>query len=70
MVEMGIALDVVGAVIGHAAGDKDTRILRRHYVHTDLLQRKTDALERWDHRLNSIVMGEQAAKVLPLPRRA
>jgi integrase len=68
MVEMGIALDVVAAVIGHTAGDKDTRILRRHYVHTDLLELKADALQRWDHRLKTIVTGEEAAKVVRLPR--
>ena len=72
MVEMGIALDVVAAVIGHELelGGRDTRILRRHYVHTDLLERKADALERWDHRLKGIVLGEEAAKVVQLPRRA
>ncbi len=44
MVEMGIALDVVAAVIGHESGGKDTRLLLRHYVHTDLLERKAHAL--------------------------
>lgn len=68
MVEMGIALDVVAAVIGHTAGDKDTHILRRHYVHTDLLELKADALQRWDQRLKAIVTGEEAAKVVRLPR--
>jgi integrase len=68
MVEMWIALDVVAAVIGHTAGDKDTRILRRHYVHTDLLELKADALQRWDQRLKAIVTGEEAAKVVRLPR--
>jgi integrase len=71
MAEMWIALDVVAAVIGHeSSGGKDTHILRRHYVHTDLLELKRDALQRWDHRLKRIVLGEEAAKVVPLPRRA
>ena len=71
MAEMGIALDVVAAVIGHeSSGGKDIHILRRHYVHTDLLELKRDALQRWDHRLKRIVLGEEAAKVVPLPRRA
>jgi integrase len=68
MVEMGIALDVVAAVIGHESGGKDTRILRRHYVHTDLLERKAQALQAWDQRLKAIVTGAEAAKVVRLPQ--
>ena len=67
MVETGIALDVVAVVIGHESGGKDTRILRRHYVHTDLLERKAHALQVWDERLRAIVTGEEAAKVVRLP---
>jgi integrase len=68
MAEMGVALDVVAAVIGHESGGKDTRILRRHYVHTDLLERKTHALKAWDERLRAIVTGEERSKVVRLPR--
>ena len=67
MAEMGIALDVIAAVIGHAPGAKETRVLLRHYVKTDLLEPKLRALEAWDQRLKGIVMG---SKVVPLPRRA
>ena len=71
MAEMGIALDVIAAVIGHeSSGDKDIRILRRHYVHTDLLERKANALQTWSDRLRGIVMGEEAAKVVQLSGRA
>jgi integrase len=71
MAEMWIALDVIAAVIGHESlGSKDIRILRRHYVHTDLLERKTHALQTWSDRLRGIVMGEETAKVVPLTRRA
>jgi integrase len=68
--EMGIALDLVAAIVGHESGGKDTRTLVRHYVHTDMLERKTHALKAWDDRLKGIVLGEEAAKVVPLPRRA
>jgi integrase len=35
LTEMGIALDLVAAVIGHEAGSRETRTLVRHYVRTD-----------------------------------
>jgi integrase len=70
LAEMGIALDLVAAIVGHESGGKETRTLVRHYVHTDMLERKSQALKAWDDRLRGIVMGEGAAKVVPLPRRA
>ena len=42
----------------------------RHYVHTDMIERKAHALKAWDDRPKGIVLGEEAAKVVPLPRRA
>ena len=44
LAEMGIALDLVAAIVGHELGGKDTRTLVRHYVHTDMLERKAHAL--------------------------
>ena len=70
LAEMGIALDLVAAIVGHESGGKDTRTLVRHYVHTDMLERKAQALKAWDDRLKGIVLGEEAAKVVQLPRRA
>jgi integrase len=70
LAEMGIALDLVAAIVGHESGGKDTRTLVRHYVHSDMLEQKGHALRRWDSRLKGIVMGEEAAKVVQLPRRA
>ena len=70
LAEMGIALDLVAAIVGHESGGKDTRTLVRHYVHTDMLERKAHALKAWDDRLKGIVIGEGAAKVVRLPRRA
>src|SRR5262249_35672969 len=51
LAEMGIALDLVAAVVGHEAGSKETRTLVRHYVRTDLIERKAHALRAWDERL-------------------
>jgi hypothetical protein len=70
LAEMGIALDLVAAIVGHESGGKDTRTLVRHYVHTDMLERKARALKAWDDRLKAIVLGGEAEKVVPLPRRA
>jgi integrase len=70
LAEMGIALDLVAAIVGHESGGKETRTLVRHYVHTDMLERKSQALKAWDDRLKGLVSGEEVAKVLPLPRRA
>jgi integrase len=70
LAEMGITLDLVAAIVGHESGGRDTRTLVRHYVHTDMLERKAHALRAWDDRLKGIVSGEEVAKVLPLPRRA
>jgi integrase len=69
LAEMGVALDLVAAIVGHESGGKYTRTLVRHYVRTDLLERKTHALKTWDERLKAIVMGAEAAKVVWLPRR-
>jgi integrase len=68
LAEMGVALDLVAAIVGHESGGKDTRTLVRHYVRTDLLERKAHALKMWDDRLKAIVSGEEAAKVVHLPR--
>jgi integrase len=68
LAEMGVALDLVAAIVGHESGGKDTRTLVRHYVRTDLLERKAYALKEWDDRLKSIVSGEERARVVRLAR--
>jgi integrase len=60
MAEMGIALDLVAAVVGHEAGGRDTRTLVRHYVRSDLIERKANALTAWDARIETIVTGGDA----------
>ena len=66
LAEMGVALDLVAAIVGHESGVKDTRTLVRHYVRSDLLDHKAQALRAWDERLRTIITGAEAAKVLQL----
>jgi integrase len=70
LAEMGVALDLVAAVVGHESGGKGARALVRHYVRTDLLECKEHALRAWDARLRAIVSGEEGLKVVRLPRTA
>jgi integrase len=64
LAEMGFPLELVAAVVGHEAGGKETRTLVRHYVRTDLIERKVHILRAWDERLHAIVTGNEAAKVV------
>jgi hypothetical protein len=64
LAEMGVALDLVAAVVGHEAGSKETRTLVRRYVRTDLIGRKAHVLRTWDERLQGIVTGRDATNVL------
>lgn len=57
LVNMGISFDVIAAVLGHENSDKHTKILTRHYVRTDQIDRKRVALVAWDKRLRSIIDG-------------
>jgi integrase len=71
LAEMGVALDLVAAIVGHEAGGRDTRTLVRHYVRTDLLDRKAHALRAWDERLRQIVSGEaRPANVVEIRQHA
>jgi integrase len=69
LAEMGVALDLVAAIVGHESGGRDTRTLVRHYVRTDLLERKAHALRAWEERLKAIVAGADTGKVVRLPRQ-
>lgn len=64
--EMGISFDLIAAVVGHEAGGKETRTLVRHYVRSNLVDRKVHVLHAWDERLRDIMAGRDAAKVLRL----
>ena len=48
-----MSLDLVAAVIGHEAGGKETRTLIRHYVRTDLIDRKAQVLRAWDEQCSA-----------------
>jgi integrase len=60
MVELELTMELVASVIGHEAGSSQTRTLVRHYIRTDLLDRKRAALEVWDGRLREIISGVPA----------
>jgi integrase len=55
LVELGFPYDLVAAVLGHETGNKDVRTLLRHYVRSDLLERKTTALTVWDKLLRDAI---------------
>ena len=57
LAEMGISYELIAAVIGHELGGKETRTLVRHYVRSDLIERKRAVLKSWDCRLREIVEG-------------
>jgi integrase len=68
LVEMGVSLDMVAAVIGHEAGGSNSRTLVRHYVRTDLIARKAPILGAWDQRLRESIAGETAPSIVMLRR--
>ena len=61
MDEMGIARDVIGALIGHESGDRGATVLRRHYLKSEGLEKKRAALQAWEARLRRIVGGEEGS---------
>jgi integrase len=67
MAKLGLSLDIVAAVIGHEPGGKNVRVLVKHYLHDEFVERKAQALRAWDERLKAIVTGKEVAKVLRLP---
>jgi integrase len=69
MVELGIPLDLIAAVVGHEAGGRDTRTLVRHYIKTDLIERKRAALETWSRHLMATVQGCDESNILEMANR-
>ena len=63
MAKLGLPLDLVATVLGQEAGGGETRVLRKHYVHNQFVDRKTHALAAWNRRLREILAGE-AGKVV------
>jgi integrase len=57
LAELGISFELIAAVVGHDSGGKDTRTLVRHYVRSDLIDRKRTVLEAWNQHLSRIFEG-------------
>ena len=72
MAKLGLSLDIVAAVIGHEPGGKDVRVLVKHYLHDEFVDRKTQALKAWDERMRAIIAGEASAalNVVEMRRQA
>jgi integrase len=68
MFELGVSRDVIGAIIGHEGGEKTSRTLIRHYLKSDLIERKRRALEAWDARLQEFISGAPVDNVVQLTR--
>jgi integrase len=66
MALMGIPLETIALTVGHAAGEKATRTLVKHYVFDEMLNRKRHALDAWDQRLRLILVGTSDSNVTPL----
>jgi integrase len=67
LVDLGLTLEVVAAVLGHEAGGKEVRTLVRHYVRSDLVERKRQALKNWDSRLRQVLFeGNPSTNITPL----
>jgi len=59
MMKLGIELDLIAKVVGHETeGEKQTRVLVKHYIHGDFIDRKAQALAVWDRRLRAILADE------------
>lgn len=69
MVDLGIALDTIAAILGHQSGGGQTRTLVRHYVKTERLPEKEMALAAWDSRIRTILR-LSADNVITLNRHA
>ena len=66
LVDLGFSLEVVAAVLGLEAGGKDVRTLVRHYIRSDLVERKRQALQSWDARLRQILFERIRRPTSPL----
>jgi intergrase/recombinase len=48
MAKLGLPLDLITTVLGQEAGGGETRVLRKHYIHNQFIDRKMHALAAWD----------------------
>lgn len=69
MVELGLSLDIVAAIVGHSAGGVQAQTLVKHYVHSDFIDRKAIALASWDARMHTIISDEKSTgAIIPMRR--
>lgn len=54
LVDMDVPIELIAAIVGHVSGGRETRTLMRHYVKTEMLDRKHSALLLWDDRLQTL----------------
>jgi integrase len=73
MAKLELPLEVVATVLGHktdAKASAETRTLRKHYVHDPFIDRKAQALEKWDRRLREILADEaENGQIIAFPGR-
>jgi hypothetical protein len=62
MALLGYHSDLIAAALGHVRRD----ITSRHYIRTTREPEVRTALEAWSRRLQGIITGEPAGKVIPL----
>lgn len=55
LVDLGFEFDTVAAILGHEAGSREVRGLLRHYVRSDLIERKRQGLHEWNSKLLVLV---------------
>ena len=65
LAELGVSHETRERVLNH----KDRSVLGKHYDKYDGLKEKRDALETWARKLDEIVAGKQASKVVEMRRR-
>ncbi|SHG62441.1 Site-specific recombinase XerD [Kaistia soli DSM 19436] len=55
MAELGISLETIATIVGHSAGNAATHTLLKHYIHTQSIKIKRDALDIWNSKLREII---------------
>jgi integrase len=64
LAELGTPFDLIGAILGHETGNANVRVLSRHYLRTDLIDRKRNAMIVWDDRLSDIIAGRATGNTI------
>ena len=60
MDELNLPEETIASVLGHESdGGRQTKTLRRHYLHSDRLDRKRHALKAWDAQIRRILTDDE-----------